>query len=69
MGLGRRVVRCLIDRAKKQGLSRVFVLTTQAQDWFEFLGFREDSVESLPKRKRKDYDHGRKSKVFALDLQ
>jgi amino-acid N-acetyltransferase len=68
MGLGRRVVRCLIDRAKKRGLSRVFALTTQTRDWFEFLGFREDSVESLPERKRKDYDRGRKSKVFALDL-
>jgi amino-acid N-acetyltransferase len=68
MGLGRRIVRCLIDRAKKQGLRRVFVLTTQTQDWFEFLGFREDSVESLPGRKRESYDRGRKSKVFALDL-
>jgi amino-acid N-acetyltransferase len=68
MGLGRRIVRCLIERAEKQGLRRVFVLTTQTQDWFEFLGFREDSVESLPERKRKNYDRGRKSKVFALDL-
>jgi amino-acid N-acetyltransferase len=68
MGLGRRIVRCLIDRARKQGLSRVFVLTTQTRDWFEFLGFREDSVESLPGRKRKDYDRSRKSKVFTLDL-
>ena len=68
MGLGRRIVRCLIDRAKKRGLSRVFVLTTQTRDWFEFLGFREDSVESIPGRKRKDYDRSRKSKVFTLDL-
>jgi amino-acid N-acetyltransferase len=68
MGLGRRVVHYLIDRAKKQGLNRVFALTTQSRDWFEFLGFREDSVESLPERKRKDYDRGRISKDFALDL-
>jgi amino-acid N-acetyltransferase len=68
MGLGRRIVRCLIDRAEKQGLRRVFVLTTRTQDWFESLGFREDSTESLPERKRKSYDRDRKSKVFALDL-
>ncbi|MDR1353643.1 MAG: amino-acid N-acetyltransferase [Treponema sp.] len=68
MGLGRRIVRCLIDRAKKQGLGRVFALTTQTRDWFEFLGFREDSVESLPRQKRESYDQGRKSKVFALEL-
>ncbi|GHV91409.1 amino-acid acetyltransferase [Spirochaetia bacterium] len=68
MGLGRRIVGCLIDRAKKKGLRRVFVLTTHTQDWFEFLGFREVPVESLPVKRQKVYDHSRRSKVFALDL-
>jgi amino-acid N-acetyltransferase len=68
MGLGRRIVRYLIDRAAKQGLRRVFVLTTRTHDWFEFLGFTEVPVESLPEQKRKVYDRARKSKVFALDL-
>jgi amino-acid N-acetyltransferase len=68
MGLGRRIVRCLIDRAEKRELRRVFALTTQTQDWFETLGFREDSVENLPEKKRKSYDRSRKSKVFVLDL-
>jgi amino-acid N-acetyltransferase len=68
MGLGRRIVRYLIDRAEKQGLSRVFVLTTQTQDWFEFLGFREDSVENLPEQRRKNYDRSRKCNGFVLDL-
>jgi amino-acid N-acetyltransferase len=69
MGLGRQIVRYLIDRAEKQGLRRVFVLTTGTHDWFEFLGFRESTVESLPERKQKNYDKARKSKIFALDLQ
>jgi amino-acid N-acetyltransferase len=69
MGLGRRIVRFLIDRAEKQGLRRVFVLTTRTHDWFESLGFKECSVESLPPGKRKNYDHRRNSKVFALDLR
>jgi amino-acid N-acetyltransferase len=69
MGLGRRIVRYLIDRAAKQGLRRVFVLTTRTHDWFESLGFRERPMESLPPEKRKKYDQVRKSKVFALDLE
>jgi amino-acid N-acetyltransferase len=68
MGLGRRIVGYLIEKARKKGLRRVFVLTTHTQDWFEFLGFREVSVESLPEKKRKVYDHTRRSKIFALEL-
>ncbi|GHT89049.1 amino-acid acetyltransferase [Spirochaetia bacterium] len=68
MGLGRRIVRCLIDRAAKQGLRRVFILTTRTQDWFELLGFKECPPDSLPEQKRRAYDRERKSKVYALDL-
>jgi amino-acid N-acetyltransferase len=49
-------------------MTRVFVLTTRTQDWFELLGFREAGVESLPEARRKIYDHSRRSKVFALEL-
>jgi len=68
LGLGRKIVGFLIEKAKKSGMRRVFVLTTQSQDWFESLGFKESSVDSLPEKKRKNYDKSRKSKVFALDL-
>jgi amino-acid N-acetyltransferase len=68
LGLGRRMVGYLIEKARKSGMSRVFVLTTLTQDWFETLGFRETPLESLPERKRKLYDHKRRSKVFALDI-
>jgi amino-acid N-acetyltransferase len=68
MGLGRRIVRYLMDRALKQGMRRVFVLTTRTQDWFESLGFTEVPVESLPEKKRRAYDRNRNSKVFALNL-
>ncbi|MDR3140101.1 MAG: amino-acid N-acetyltransferase [Treponema sp.] len=69
MGLGRRIVRYLIERAIKLGFRRVFVLTTRTQDWFEFLGFKEYPVESLPEKKRRNYDQKRKSKIFALELE
>jgi len=68
MNLGRRIVSYLIEKARKNRMNRVFVLTTQTQDWFESLGFREAPTESLPERKRQAYDQSRKSKVFALEL-
>jgi len=68
LGLGRRIVGYLIERARKRSFRRVFVLTTRTHDWFEYLGFREISVEELPEKKRKVYNQERRSKVFALDL-
>jgi len=68
MGLGRKIVGYLVEKARKSKMKRVFVLTTQSQDWFEALGFKETQVETLPGQKRKTYDQSRKSKVFALVL-
>ncbi|MDR2942764.1 MAG: amino-acid N-acetyltransferase [Treponema sp.] len=67
-GLGRKIVGFLVEKARKSKMKRVFVLTTQSQDWFEALGFRETPIETLPEQKRKSYDQTRKSKVFALNL-
>ncbi|MCL2600324.1 MAG: amino-acid N-acetyltransferase [Treponema sp.] len=69
MNLGRRIVGCLIEKARRKNMDRVFVLTTCTQDWFESLGFSEAPVASLPELKRKAYDLERRSKVFALDLR
>jgi amino-acid N-acetyltransferase len=68
MGLGSRLVRYFIDRAKKQGYKRVFVLTLRTHDWFESLGFREASIDTLPEKKRRVYNRNRNSKIYALDL-
>jgi amino-acid N-acetyltransferase len=68
MGLGRKIVGYLVEKARKSKMKRVFVLTTQSQDWFEALGFKETTVETLPEKKRKTYDQSRNSKVFALEL-
>ena len=67
-GMGDRIVRFLIDRARKLKIRRVFVLTTKSQDWFELHGFTEAPVESLPAERRKRYNADRNSKVFALEL-
>jgi amino-acid N-acetyltransferase len=68
VGIGRRIVGYLVEKARKKGLHRVFALTTRTQDWFEFLGFQEVSVETLPEKKQKVYDRSRRSKVFALQF-
>ncbi|MDR0312671.1 MAG: amino-acid N-acetyltransferase [Treponema sp.] len=68
LGMGSRIVSYLLDRALGQGFTRVFVLTTRSHDWFETLGFRESSVESLPETKKQSYNKLRNSKVFALEF-
>ena len=68
MGLGSRLVRYFIEKARKQNLRRVFVLTQRTHDWFESLGFREAAIDTLPEKKRRLYDHERKSQIYALDL-
>jgi amino-acid N-acetyltransferase len=68
LGLGRRIVGFLVEKARKCRMRRVFVLTTQTQDWFESLGFKEAAVETLPEQRRKVYDKSRKSKIYALEL-
>jgi amino-acid N-acetyltransferase len=68
IGLGSRLVRYFIDRAGKQNLKRVFVLTLRTHDWFESLGFLEAAVDTLPEKKRLLYDHARNSQIYALDL-
>jgi amino-acid N-acetyltransferase len=67
-GLGRLMVGFFINKAKKDGLKKVFVLTTQTQDWFETLGFVEGSKESLPVERQKTYDSERNSKIFVREL-
>jgi amino-acid N-acetyltransferase len=68
LGLGRRIVGFLVEKARKSGMRRVFVLTTQTQDWFESLGFKETTVETLPEQRRRGYDLSRKSNIYALEL-
>jgi len=68
LGLGRKIVGFLIEKGRKLNMRRVFVLTTQSQDWFESLGFKEVTVDTLPAQKRAVYDYNRKSKIFALEL-
>ncbi|MFW5784504.1 MAG: amino-acid N-acetyltransferase [Spirochaetota bacterium] len=67
-GIGQRIVSFLIEGARRAGLRQVFVLTTQASDWFEQLGFRIGCVADIPQAKRDRYDYARNSRVLIHEL-
>ncbi len=64
MGIGEKMIRFLLDRAASMKIESVFILTTQAADWFQSLGFKADSIESLPPERRAKWTPERNSKVF-----
>lgn len=68
LGIGTRIVDFLVERARRLGLRQLYVLTTQAADWFVQFGFREGGVADLPEEKRRFYNRQRNSRVLLLDL-
>ncbi len=61
---GQRLLAALEQEARRLGLARVFVLTTQTAHWFIEQGFIETSRDELPGRKQALYNLQRNSKVF-----
>ena len=66
MGIGPKMIDSLIDQAGEGGAESIFIMTTQTADWFEKLGFEEDTIDSIPAERRKLWDPRRGSKVFRL---
>jgi amino-acid N-acetyltransferase len=58
----------LEGEALAQGLTEVFVLTTQTAHWFMEQGFEAAALESLPPRRQALYNLQRNSKVFRKAL-
>ncbi len=67
-GLGERLLQHIASEARTRGFKELFVLTTRTEDWFRERGFREESMEALPERKRDLYNFQRRSKVFIKTL-
>jgi amino-acid N-acetyltransferase len=61
---GQRLLLELEKEARRLGLTRLFVLTTQTAHWFIEQGFVESSREALPRQKQSLYNLQRNSKVF-----
>ncbi|MCG7968267.1 MAG: amino-acid N-acetyltransferase [Candidatus Thiodiazotropha taylori] len=61
---GERLLAHMETVAAKQGIHKLFILTTQSAQWFKERGFAPGSLKDLPMLKRKLYNYQRKSKVF-----
>lgn len=64
IGIGPKLISYLLDKAHAQGARRVFILTTQASDWFENMGFVPTEISSLPQKRKDLWTPQRNSKVF-----
>lgn len=68
MGIGFKLVHFLVQKAKEQNASSIFIMTTQAIDWFEKLGFTSQKIETLPEERKKIWSPKRNSKLFRLNF-
>lgn len=55
-------------RARRQGLTALFALTTHTAHWFFEHGFGLTNIDALPPLKREAYNHARKSKILLKPL-
>jgi amino-acid N-acetyltransferase len=65
---GDRLLAYMEQSAKAQGISTLFILTTQTAHWFRERGFVQGDLKDLPMRKRELYNYRRNSKVFIKKL-
>jgi amino-acid N-acetyltransferase len=62
------LLRFIEHKARKQGLQKLFVLTTRTAHWFQEHGFEPAEVDDLPLQKQRLYNWQRRSKVFIKTL-
>ncbi len=67
-GDGDRLLRHIEHRARRAGLSRLYVLTTRTMHWFLKRGFQVSSPAELPESRRATYDANRRSQVLIKAL-
>ena len=66
--IGGRLLSASEELARNQGIKTLFVLTTQARDWFIRKGFMDASIEDLPAKKKELYNWQRQSKILSKSL-
>ncbi len=67
-GAGEQLLKWIEEKARKQRIKRLFVLTTRAAHWFIEHGFVAADVSSLPTQKQALYNYQRRSKVFVKSI-
>lgn len=65
---GETLLETLEQKAQQQGISTLFVLTTQTEHWFIEQGFTPAPLDRLPKTKQMLYNYDRNSKVLIKTL-
>jgi amino-acid N-acetyltransferase len=70
-GIGRKLIQFVENKAREQGFSELFALSTQAFTYFQSKGgFVEGSPDDLPPGRREKYEQsGRNSKVLVKKLK
>ena len=67
-GIGEKLLDHVSREARKNGLRKLFVLTTQATHWFIERGFSEADISVLPEPRRALYNYQRRSKVLVKNI-
>ena len=63
-----KLLRHMESRARAQGITRLFVLTTRTAHWFVKRGFVPARLEDLPRERQASYDRNRNSLIFIKKL-
>ncbi len=66
---GSNLAEHMIDKARRAGLEKVFLLTTQSIDWFKERGFEEMDLGELPTSKQLTYNTDRNSRALSLTIR
>lgn len=67
-GHGEALLRLIESEARKQGIDRLFVLTTHASHWFQERGFQATDPGRLPVARQAMYNYQRNSQVLSKAL-
>jgi amino-acid N-acetyltransferase len=67
-GDGERLLKRIEWRAKAQGLTSIFVLTTRTTHWFLKRGFQTADADWLPEERKRKYNWDRRSVVLVKQL-
>ncbi|MGB2078400.1 MAG: amino-acid N-acetyltransferase, partial [Vibrio sp.] len=66
---GALMLKHIQNRAKMQGITQIFVLTTHSTHWFREQGFEEVDIDALPEQKQNLYNYHRNSKILTLQIE
>ena len=66
--IGTKLLTHIEEQARALAIQNLFVLTTQASDWFKERGFVMSSVEALPENRQALYNYQRNSLILKKEL-